>query len=326
MIKFGIVGTNWISESFVEACREIEGAEVMAVCSRKLETANTFAQKNNISDTYDSYEEMINSDNIDAIYIALPNSLHYHYAKEGMKKGKHILCEKPFTSNKKELEELIIIAKQNNVLLMEAIKTLALPSYHAIKEGIKRIGKIRQVNFQKYQYSSRYNEYNKGIVPNVFNPTFSGGALTDMGVYCVYPALDLFGKPVSMTSHGTVLESGVDGCGTSIWSYDDFVVTIGYSKITNSLLPSEIMGEEGTVKIDSISAPEQIIFESVRGEQQVLYSSLPKHAMAYEIEEFVSCIQANQIHSDTYSHEIALTVMETLDTMRQQLGVVYPAD
>ena len=335
-VQFGIVGTSWISESFVKASRQVEGVNVIAIFSRNAETALNFASKTDVHLCYTDYNEMLNNNDITSIYIASPNSLHYHYAKEAILHNKSVLCEKPFTSNANELEQLLKLAEEKKIFIMEAIKTISMPSYQSLVNSLPKVGKIRHVNFQKSQFSSKYPEYLAAIasqeesslakVHNVFKKDFSGGGLMDIGVYCVYPALHLFSKPLSIYSTGTILETGVDGAGVSLWQYDGFQAVITYSKIANSPLPSEILGEKGTLLIDSISNPTRIEFVSLKGEKEIIFENLDKESMAYEIEEFVSCLNKGLTQSPLYSHQLALLVMQSLDTIRQQLNVVYPSD
>src|SRR5690606_5384475 len=137
------------------------------------------------------------------------------------KHGKHILCEKPIASNTSELMEMIKAAKENNVLLMEALKSGFLPSYSSIRENLHKIGPVRRYFASYCQYSSRYDAYKEGNVLNAFKPEFSNGSLMDIGVYCIYPMVQLFGKPDSIKASGFMLNSGVDGEGAILAHYKD---------------------------------------------------------------------------------------------------------
>ena len=226
MIRFGIIGTNWITERFLEAAFMVEDFSLAAVYSRSEEKAKAFASNYNVDLTFTSIEEMVQSDHIDAVYIASPNSLHAEQAILCMKNGKHVLCEKPLASNQKEVKEMIEVAKENHVLLMEAMKSTLIPSFTHIKEHLQKIGPIRRYFATFCQYSSRYDQYKQGTILNAFNPKFSNGALIDIGIYCIYPLVDLFGKPKSVQANGTMLESGVDGQGSILLQYDDMEAVV----------------------------------------------------------------------------------------------------
>lgn len=323
-MKLGVVGTGWIVNDFISAIREVGNIEVYAVLSRTFEKGSEFAKDNDIQCVFTDFDEMLK--NIDIIYIASPNSLHYEYAKKALQNKVHTICEKPITSNKKEVLELIEIAKESNTTLMEAMMSMSMPSYKAIKDNLHKIGKIRKVIFNFCQYSSKYNAYLKGETPNIFNPKFSTGALMDIGIYCVYPSVDMFGVPKTIQSSATYMRTGIDGSGVSIFSYDDFDVNIIYSKINNSYSKSEIMGEEGSIIIDFISKPSHIELYKNNGEKEILYNVLEKHNMYYEAKEFIETVGSESIESNTNPHKLSIDVMEVLDEIRKKINVKFDSD
>ena len=220
-MRYGVIGTGWIAKSFIDGARMLTDADFAAVYSRTEERAKEFAEKHNIKYTFTSLEEMAKSDLIDAVYISSPNRLHAEQAILFMKHGKHVLGEKAFASNAKEVSKMIEAAKENNVVLMEAMKTTVLPTFKAVMENIHKIGKIRRYFSSFCQYSSRYDKYKEGIVLNAFNPELSNGSLMDIGVYTIAPMVALFGKPNDIKASAYMLESGADGEGSIIFKYDD---------------------------------------------------------------------------------------------------------
>lgn len=323
-MKLGVVGTGWIARDFINAIREIDGIEIHGIYSRTFEKGSEFAKANNVKFVFTDYDEMLR--NIDIIYIASPNSLHFGYSKKAILNKVHTICEKPITSNKRELLELVKISNENNITLMEAMMSMSMPSYKAIKDNLYKVGKIRKVVFNFCQYSSKYNAYLNGDTPNIFNPKFSTGALMDIGIYCVYPTIDIFGTPNKIQSSSTYMRTGIDGSGMSILSYDDFDVSLVYSKINNSYIKSEIMGEEGSIVIDFISKPNHVELYKNNGEKEVLYKNLERHNMYYEAKEFIDTIQNKKIESTTNSHKLSIDVMEALDEIRKNIGVEFEAD
>ena len=228
MVRFGVIGTNWITESFLSAAGKVEDFELTAVYSRTSDKAEEFANKYDVQHTYTDLDEFVKSNEYDAVYLASPNSLHASQAILCMKNGKHVICEKPIASNTKEVKELVKVAEENSVVLMEAIKSTLLPNFLAIQENLHKIGKVRRYFASYCQYSSRYDKYKQGTVLNAFKPEFSNGSLMDIGIYCVYPAVTLFGEPKKIQASGYMLESGVDGEGSILLTYEEMDAVIMY--------------------------------------------------------------------------------------------------
>ncbi|KKI90754.1 oxidoreductase [Bacillus sp. SA1-12] len=326
MVRFGIIGTNWITESFIQAASKVEDFSLTAVYSRTSEKAVEFAGKFNIKHTFTDLEEFTSSDTFDAVYIASPNSLHAQQAILCMSNGKHVLCEKPIASNTKELNEMIKSANENSVVLMEALKTSFLPNFLAIKENLHKIGQVRRYFASYCQYSSRYDKYKEGIVLNAFNPEFSNGALMDIGIYCVYPAVVLFGEPKQIKASSYMLESGVDGEGSLLLTYDEMDAVIMYSKITNSYVPSEIQGENGSIIIDKIHTPENVKIQYKDGRIEDITRPQDSESMYYEAKEFIELVTAKKKQSDLNSHQNSIVTAKIIEDARNQIGLVYPAD
>ncbi|WP_169087098.1 Gfo/Idh/MocA family protein [Paenibacillus sp. PL91] len=325
-IRFGIIGTNWITEQFIDAASEVEGFKLSAVYSRSSETAEAFAAKHGIADSYTDLEEMAASGQIDAVYIASPNSFHARHAIACMNHGIHVLCEKPIASNAHELRQMVAAAKENGVLLMEALKSTLLPSFKAVQDNLHKLGEVRRYFANYCQYSSRYDAYKAGTVLNAFNPVFSNGALMDLGIYCIYPLVALFGKPDAIKATGVMLESGVDGEGSIVLQYASMDAVIMYSKITHSSLPSEIQGESGSIVIDKISEPGKIGIQYRNGSAEDLSQQTNSKSMYYEAKEFIELIKAGRTESTVNTFENSLTTLEIMDEARKQIGLVYPAD
>lgn len=326
MIRFGVIGTNWITESLLEAASHVEDFKLTAVYSRTEERAQEFASKYNVTTTFTNLEEMATSDQLDAVYIASPNTYHAEQAILFMKNGKHVLCEKPLAANSTEVTQMIQAAKNNNVLLMEAMKSTLLPNFKVIAENLHKIGPVRRYFASYCQYSSRYDKYKEGIVLNAFNPKFANGSLMDLGVYCLYPLIALFGAPKEVKATGVMLESGVDGEGTVALSYDDKDAVVMYSKITNSHLPSEIQGEKGSMIIDKIHTAEKVEIRYNDGSVEELTVEQSHPPMYYEVKEFIDLLNSGETESAVNSFENSYTTMRVMDKVRSQLGLVFPND
>ncbi len=326
MINFGVVGTNRITDEFIKSAQLLEDFKLNAVYSRTEEKGRAFAEKYGVSNIFTDLEEMAKSSCIDAVYIASPNSLHAEQSVICLNNGKHVLCEKPAASNVKELKTMIAAAEKNKVLLMEAMKTLFLPSFKVIEDNLYKLGKIRRYFASYCQYSSRYDLYKDGKQVNTFDPQFSNGSIMDIGIYCIHPVVRLFGSPEDIKASSVKLPSGVDGEGSLILSYKDMDGVIIHSKITESRLPSEIHGEKGTMVIDKINNTEKVQIINRSGEIEDLSVHQLKETMYYEAKEFIELIKNNKKESPRSSYNQSLKVMDIMEKARKQTGIIFPAD
>ncbi|AJD90026.1 oxidoreductase [Jeotgalibacillus malaysiensis] len=324
-MRFGVTGTNWITDTFIEAALAADEASVTAVCSRKEDTALAYAEKHQLAHTYTSLEDMCKSGEIDAVYLATPNAVHHEQVMTCLEQGIPVLCEKPLTATKALAEKMIEASNKHQVLLMEAMKSTVMPNFQCVKELLPEIGTIRQVRFQYGQYSSRYDKFKAGEILNAFKPDMANGSLMDLGVYTLYPIISLFGTPDAVQSDSTVLHTGVDGQGAVLLSYEGMNVTTGYSKIADSYLPSEIAGEKGAIHIDHISSPGKVTLLTRDGSTDHTVEQ-SKPSMSYEIEEFIKAARAGKIESEINTHEISLQTVTLMEEIRKQQGIVYPID
>lgn len=210
MIRFAVVGTNWITKQFVDAAHETGKYKLTAIYSRSLEQP-AFASDYPVEHLFTSLEDLAQSPDVDAVYIASPNSLHFPQTRLFLRHKKHVICEKPLASNLQEVEAAIKTARENNVVLFEAFKTASLPNFLLLKQSFDKIGKLRKAFINYCQYSSRYQRYLDGENPNTFNPAFSNGSIMDIGFYCLASAVALWGEPRAVHATASLLESGVDG-------------------------------------------------------------------------------------------------------------------
>ncbi|UXC31672.1 MULTISPECIES: Gfo/Idh/MocA family protein [Bacillus] len=326
MIRFAVIGTNWITDRFLQAGEGIADFTCTAVYSRSAEKGQTFAEKYGIETVFTNLQQMAESDTFDAVYIASPNALHKEQAMLMMEHQKHVLCEKPFASHRKEVEEMIAAAKKHQVCLMEAMKTTFLPNFLQIKQHLDQLGSIRQVVAHYCKYSSRYDAYRNGELPNAFKPELSNGSLMDIGVYLVYPVISLFGLPNQITARGYKLSSGVDGNGSVLLQYDGHQALLFHSKISTSHLSAEIQGEDATMEIDQFHRPSRITIHHRDGHQTDISLKDDQPAMSYEINHFIECIQQGMGQSPVNTFALSVQTMSVMDEARRQMGVMYPAD
>lgn len=324
MIRFAVIGTNWITKQFVDAAHETGKYKLTAIYSRSLEQAQTFANDYPVEHLFTSLEAMAQSDAIDAVYIASPNSLHFPQTQLFLRHKKHVICEKPLASNLREVEAAIETARENQVVLFEAFKTASLPNFLLLQQSLSKVGKVRKALINYCQYSSRYQRYLDGENPNTFNPAFSNGSIMDIGFYCLASAVALWGEPHGVQASASLLESGVDAHGLVVLDYGDFSVTLQHSKVSDSVLPSEIQGEEGSLVIEKISECQKVTFVPRGGKAQDL--SQPQHinTMLYEAEVFARLVETNEVNHPGLA--VSRTTAKLQTEIRRQTGVTFPAD
>lgn len=311
-MKFGIIGTNWITDRFIKAANDHPEFSIGAVYSRTIEAGKAFAEKYEVQNIYTNMSEMFGSGDIEAVYIASPNAMHAEQSLLAIKHGIHVLCEKPAVTSVDEMDQIIEASQTYNTTYMEAMKSTVSPSFLNLKKNIDKIGPIRRFVFHYNQYSSRYDKYKEGIIENAFKPELGNGAKMDLGVYCIAPIIHLVGAPESALKNQFLLSTGADGQGSMILTYPTMEAIIMYSKITDSFMPSEIQGENGRIEIDRISDPKNITITYRDGKTEDLSIAQDFDSMYYELAEFIRCVQNNQVESTINTHVISREVTKLL--------------
>ncbi len=326
-MKFGIIGTNWITGAYVDGALESGLWELTAIYSRKEESGLNFGKKYGVTNVYTDLEEMAKCDEIDAVYIASPNSLHVEQSKVFLKNKKHVICEKPVSAYGDEVKALQELAKENGVVFLEAIMFMHLPQKELLKEAIGKIGKVSAATFDFSQRSSRYDVFLEGEVPNVLNSKFHGGALMDLGVYCLYPAIYLFGMPKDYNIYSNLLHTGADGYGIINMQYDDKLVCIKYSKIGDAGANSDIQADFGCIAIESISRLAEIEIMYPDKSKEKVCGSEDKHIlMGYEAISFYNFINEPEKYKAHYNEcsELSLKIAYLMEDLRNKSGIIFP--
>ncbi len=325
-MKIGTIGTGIIVEEFLNAVKEVEKVECTAVYSRRAESARELAGNYNVKQIYTNYEDLLKDENVNFIYIALPNSMHYKYALKALQEGKNIICEKPFTSTIKEAEALIDLAREKNLLLFEAITTLHLPNYTKIKERIEDLGELKLVQCNYSQYSSRYDKFLAGEVTNIFNPEFSGGALADINIYNLHFITGLFGKAKEVKYVANIAENGIDTSGIVTLKYDDFVCECVGAKDSNSPSFAIIQGTKGYIKLNG-PVNKCLSFEiGINGKVETHNEQSFSNRMVYEVINFANMYHNNNLEKCYELLEHSLRVVELAAMARKDAGIVFAAD
>ena len=328
-LKFGIVGTGMISGMFADAVLEVDGASVTAVLSRKKETGDDFVRRNfNDRSPFPAvvtdYKDLFSSD-VNAIYVASPNVLHAETAIEAMHAGFDVLCEKLVATNGKEYAAMLDVSEKTGRVLLEAMRPAFDPAYNYVKQALCGIGKIRRAVFEYCQYSSRYDRFKSGEYMRAFDPSYSNAAVMDIGIYPIYVCAMLFGEPKGpLSACSTVFENGMEGGGEVILPYDGMSTVISYSKICDSVNPSVITGENGSVTIDKLSSPSMVRLIKKGGTDEIIYSSEKLNNMNYEIEVFKELVSERKVNHKYSS--ISCISMDVADRIRRESGIRFSAD
>lgn len=318
-LQLGIIGTSWITDSFVESALATNHYELNTVYSRREETAKEFAEKYGEVATETDLEALMENPELDVIYIASPNSLHYEQSLLALTAKKHVMVEKPATVNVKQWDHLLQTAEENEVFILEAARHMHIPNLQVIADEIKNLGTIRGVTLPFLQYSSRFDNVLAGEEPNVFSLKFAGGALMDLGIYPVYTAVALFGEPEEVYYFAQKIATGVDGNGTIIFRYPDFDVTILVAKNAVSSYEVEVYGENETLIFDHVTMLNEARLLDVRTaeEKSIELEKQHENNMYYEAETLAKMI------ADKESPETKERYQELSDLARIVSGLLY---
>lgn len=324
-IKWGIIGLGNISNSFCTGVQSMDDAEVYAVASRSQEKAQTFGEKFGASKRYDNYEALANDPDVDAIYIGTPHTFHKPQTLMCLNAGKAVLCEKPFAVNAAEAREMINLAREKNLFLMDAIWTRFFPVMFKVRELIAD-GTIGDVILVQTDFGFRMGE----VKPEhrLFNPDLAGGALLDVGIYPIQMASMVFGKqPTDIKSQVTIGSTGVDEVSVTVFKYDDYqMATITTAIRMNTLHETRIMGTKGIISIPDWWHPTELSVH-ISGQPTEVHSfDLDGNGYNYEAAEVGRCLRAGLTESDVMPLDETLAIIETMDTIREQWGLQYPVE
>lgn len=319
MVRFGIIGTNFVTDRMLEAAGQVPDFELGAVYSRTVERAEEYAAAHGVRTTYTSIDGLCRDDSIDAVYIASPNLCHEEQAVALLEAGRHVLCEKPLAPDMGALSRMRAAADRSGRILMEAMLPAHTPSWRRILSLVPRLGKLRRVTLVFCQYSSRYDKFKSGIIENAFRPELKNGALMDIGVYCVHAAQMICGLPDTVDGHAVFLKNRVDGQGTILLGYEDMQAELIYSKITNSAPASQIMGEDGIMTIDSVSLPKSVEITARSGQSEKIDVKCDMNEYTYELADFIQAVKTGEDNFRTGTEHTT----QILDAAREKMGINF---
>lgn len=325
-IKWGVIGCGNIANMFATSLKALGSGSILAGASRTPGRAAEFALKHNAERAYTDYEALAMDPDIDAVYIATTHNFHYENAKLCLKHGKHVLCEKSFTVNANQASELIELASEKGLFLMEAVWTRFLPAIVELQKRLAAgvIGEVKTVTAN----------FCLGFTGNVFsdehrlkNPALAGGALLDLGIYPITFASIVFGKePIRIQSSAVMTDTGVDESSFYLLDYEDGCRAMLSSSLTDTA-PNEgiIYGSKGFIRVplfwaagefeihpNDTAEPETVKLPYIEGEN-----------FKFEIAHAMECIEAKKTESDIMPLYTTLSIMQTMDTLRSQWGLKY---
>lgn len=324
-IKWGIIGTGYISTKFVTALNSLDDAEIVAVASRSSEKAREFADHFQIKKAYASYEELAQDSEIDVVYIGTPHTEHKANAALCIINGKAVLCEKPFTLNQKESQYLINLAKKHNVFLMEAMWTKFLPATKVVKKWIqdKIIGEVKYFNIS-FGFQNEFNPSSR-----LFNPSLAGGALMDVGIYPITYAIHMQGKmPDHVISSAYLGKSGVDEMNIIGFLYDDGVLADLSSAISAETgKDAVIIGDKGKIVVPNFwMADSAELYDTNGNLVDAFLLPFTGNGYEYEAEEVNQCLREGRKESEMIPLEDTFNIITLMDKIRAEWGLIYPQE
>ncbi|WP_321331625.1 Gfo/Idh/MocA family oxidoreductase [uncultured Bacteroides sp.] len=321
VIKVGIIGTGWIAEKMAITLRGMTGVEAYAVASRNLSTARAFADKWKFTRFYGSYEEMLDDEQVQLVYIATPHSQHYENARMSLLKGKPVLCEKAFTPNARQAEELLHLAHEKNLFITEAIWTRYMPLSHTINEILSSniIGRPTTL--------SANLGYPIGDRERLLQPALAGGALLDLGVYTLNFASMVFGADVKeVVSTCVKTDTGVDAQNSITLIYNDGRMAALHSTMfAMTDRRGIISGNKGHLIVENINNPQRLTV--VTGDYEVIARyDCPPQITGYEYQVYASieALHNGWLESPYMPHAETLRIMKLMDSLRREWEVRYP--
>ena len=324
-MKLGILGTGMIVKDVMRTYHEFDVDETYILGTKQTqEETENLVKEYQLTGTYYDYEEMLKSD-IDTIYCALPNHLHYSFSKKALKAGKHVIIEKPITSHPRELEELIRLADEKKLMIFEAMNIHYLPSFLSLKEDIQKVGNIKIVSFNHSQYSSRYNAFKEGNILSAFDYHKSGGALMDLNVYNISALIGLFGAPLNNQYYANI-DKSIDTSGIMTLDYGSFKAVAIAAKDCKAPVMNTIQGDQACIVVNTPLS--QMISYTIHYNDGTIETKNFEdvHRLSYEFKEFIRMIKEKDYQKQQAMLKLSLEISRVMKKGRDQQGIVFDND
>ena len=322
----GTIGSGSIVHTILDQVNVTDGIRLTAVYSRMEEKGKQLAAEYGAGRVYTDLDAFLADEEINTVYIASPNLLHYEQTRKALLAGKHVICEKPFCTKADQARELTALAKEKRLFLADAVPTAFLPNLEVLKRELPKVGKVRLVLGNYSQYSSRYDLVLQGEVPNVFNPEYGGGCLMDINFYNVYLNAALFGKPMSSVYYPNRCGELADTSGVLIMQYDGFVSSSAGAKDTWGVNYFQIEGEKGHIYIrDGSNGLAEIRVVTKDSEETFDQQDNPEWRF-YEVQKLTECMLAGDYEAVYGRLDVMIHVIEILEEARKKAGILFPGD
>ncbi len=320
-IGWGIVGLGNIAHSFAKDLALVQDGDLVGVASRSLDKALEFGEQYGAAHCFGSYRELFECKEIDVVYIATPHTYHMELSIMAMDLGKHVLCEKPVGVNSTQVETMIAAAKRNNVFLMEALWSRFNPTIRKVKELISK-GLVGEVTYLHADFA--FHALDRSEEGRLLNPSLAGGSLLDIGIYPIFLAYLILGKPENILAASRFYKTGVEMQTSMIFEYTGGQAMLYSGLNSKSVMKAEICGSEGTIYLEPRWHETQAYSIDKEGEMQ--HFTIPKtgKGYTYEIEEVHSCLRAGQNESMLWSHTNSLDLIRIMDHIRELTGIAFP--
>ena len=319
--KWGIIGTGGIANAFANDLKYLNNHMVECVLSRDMKTAKDFSFNYKGCKPFNKKKLFFNNKDIDAVYIATPNTLHANQSIESLQRKIPVLCEKPFSMNLQETQNMISASRKNNTALLEAMWMRYLPHIKFLKEILKenRIGKVHSL------YAC-HGQNLKGVKnPRLWTKELGGGALLDLGIYVVSLSQMVLGTPKNIQAKSIFTREGIDAKTSMIFEYNNGeIANLSCTMFDSQPNRAVISGEEGWIEIDpTFYAPTTIKVVS-RNQKEITYEqTYHGHGLREQALEMQNCILNNNIESKKMTHSDSISVMEIMDNVRYKVGLEY---
>lgn len=320
-IRWAILGAGRIANAFAKDFPLMQNAELVAVASGDKEKATNFAKEYNIPKAL-SHDELYNSDEIDAVYIATTHNFHFEQALKCLQNGKAVLCEKPITVNDAEFKKLMSVSKEKNIFLMEAMWTYFLPAIKKAKQWLDE-GRIGELKVIQADFAFPMEKNMEG---RMYNPNLAGGAMLDLGVYPISMSYYFTNKvPTKIMASGAFTKTGVDERLGMIFQYENFTADLFTSMVNRMGNTFKLFGEEGYIEIpDFWKAGSARLFDKEFSQCETYEDHRTSHGFIFEMQHANDKIIAGNIESDIIPHSRSNDIQETMMEVRQQIGLKYP--
>jgi predicted dehydrogenase len=326
-VRWGILACGKIAKKFAADLKLVGDGELVAVASRDIERAKQFAAEYPAKHIFGTYEELVNCDEVDVIYVASPHSHHHEHTMLCLKHGKAVLCEKAFAINQHQAKEMIDLAREKKVFLMEALWTRFLPHYLKVREMIEE-GKLGELKGVLANFGFKPPE---PVSPRLFEPSLGGGSLLDIGIYPVFLAQSILGVPDSISAKMDPASTGVDEQCSMVFHYKNGMTASLFSTLASNLeTDADIFGTQGRIRLTNRfyepSAIIQYYPDIITSRTIIPIEKEPGWGYQHEIRHVNECLQKGLTESPIWTLDDTMNLMKTLDGVREVMGLRYSVD